>query len=99
MVVCVLQVILACEVMDIIHYMEMERVGKRLWTLLLIRAGDLYLELHPETSFLLLGPQLPTSDMSLHCCVINTESFQCFMFLIPFEVSFCEDSQGVLSWM
>lgn len=71
MVVYVLQVILACEVMDITHYMEMERVGKRLWVLLLIRAGDLYLELHPETFSCFWDPQLPTSGMSLHCCVIK----------------------------
>lgn len=99
MVLYVLQVILACEVMDILYYIMMERVGKRSWVLLLIRGGDLYLELHPETSLLLLGPQLPTSGMSLHCSLSNTKSFQRFMFLIPFEVSPCVESQGVLSWM
>lgn len=69
MAVYILQVILACEIMDILYYMEMGWVGKRLWVLLLLRAGDLYLKLHPETSLLLLGPKLPTSGMSLHCCI------------------------------
>lgn len=71
MVLYVLQVILACAVMDILYYMEMGRVGKRSWVLLLITAGDLYLELHPETFLLLLGPQLPTSGMFLQCCIIK----------------------------
>lgn len=71
MVVHVLQIVLAREVIDILYYVDMGRVGKRLWVLLLIRAGDLYLELHPETFLLLLGPQLPTSGMSLYCCIIK----------------------------
>lgn len=68
----------ACGIMDILYYVEMGRVGKRLWVLLLIRAGDLYLNLHPETSLLLLGPKLPTSGMPLHCCVAKHWDFSVF---------------------
>lgn len=84
MVVYVLQVILACEVMDIIHYMEMERVGKRLWVLLLIRAGDLYLELHPETFPASGTPAAHFWHVSALLCyqTLNLFSVSCSLFLL-----------------
>lgn len=44
-------------------------------------------------------PSCPLLACLCTAALSNTESFQCFMFLISFEVSLCVESQGVLSWM
>lgn len=44
-------------------------------------------------------PNCPLQACLCTAALPNTETSQCFMFLPPFEVSSCVESQGLLSWM